>query len=85
MYREENDQVILTMSREDYERILRLCAIATAASKNAVRNLLFTESDVIALLNRLNQGNPNYTPYQVESNKPTRDTRNGLPHIPDVD
>lgn len=84
-YREENGQVVLIMSRDDYERILGLCAIATAASKNAVRNLMFTEADVIALLNRLNQGNPNYTPYQVEEKKPTRDTRNGLPHIPDVD
>lgn len=47
-YREENGQVVLTMSREDYER------------------LLFDLTAMLEFMNRLNQGNPQYTPYQVE-------------------
>ncbi len=68
-YREENDQVILTMSREDYETLLLQLGIAAgwvaskdgASGESMLRNLAF--------LNRLNEGNPNYTPYQVEEEK----------------
>jgi hypothetical protein len=66
-YREENGQVVLTMSRRDYENILMICGIAAGLSMRSGRNLLFTADDIAALLNRLNQGNPNYTPYEVKS------------------
>ena len=56
-YREEDGQVILTMSPEDYERILfRLAAAAT--HWRAI-------DDELRLLNRLNEGNPHYMPYEV--------------------
>ena len=51
-YSEENGQVVLTMSREDYD-LLRDAAL---------RWDLGLGED---LWNRLNQGNPHYTPYQV--------------------
>ena len=58
-YREENGQVVLTMSREDYDKVLKVFAAATAK--------LFPDTMwILKLLNRLNEGNPNYTPYQVE-------------------
>jgi len=58
-YREENGQVVLTMSREDYELIL--IAIGAFTGLN-----LFQKGRLFAFMNRLNEGNPNYTPYQVE-------------------
>jgi hypothetical protein len=61
-YREENGQVILTISRDDYNSILfALGAMAGNATKHG--------SDLswhLQLMNRINEGNPNYTPYQVE-------------------
>lgn len=62
-YSEENDQVVLRMSVEDYERVLMICGIAAGLSVRTGRNLMFTESQIADLLNRLNEGNPNYTPY----------------------
>jgi hypothetical protein len=64
-YREENGSVILTMSREDYDRLL--LALGFAA-----RRALKTRDwrlNIFELLNRLNQGNPHFTPY--ETSKPT--------------
>ena len=56
-YREEDGQVVLTMSREDYDALMRTLAWQPKAAVD--RNL-------VTLLNRLNEGNPNYTPYQVK-------------------
>lgn len=64
-YSEQDGQVILTMSREDYERILfRLGAACGVFAENETDICRAIEDD-LALLNRLNQGNPNYTPYQT--------------------
>lgn len=60
-YREENGQVILTMSPEDYSRLLVALEFALADP--------FTRLSTNELLNRLNQGNPHYTPYQVGSSE----------------
>jgi hypothetical protein len=66
-YREENGQVILTMSREDYDELLIVFAAATHLSLTGpLGNLIYGSDQVVALLNRLNSGNPNYTPYQME-------------------
>lgn len=68
MYREDNDQVVLTMSREDYILLMDVFAIANrvAISKDRGKLLvcdLFHGTDlIVGLLNRLNSGNPNYTP-----------------------
>jgi len=67
-YCEENGQVILTMSREDYDRMLMLLGHATGFNMRAV-DPPFTLSAILEFMNRLNQGNPNYTPYQVEEKK----------------
>lgn len=65
-YREENGQVVLTMSREDYVALLlRLGLAAGWAAKEGAE--LFREH--IKMLDRLNEGNPHYTPYQVEAKK----------------
>jgi hypothetical protein len=65
-YREENGQVILSMSREDYDALLIRLGIAAGWASDDPQ--LFWEH--IKLLNRLNEGNPHYTPYyQVEAKK----------------
>lgn len=66
-YREENGQVVLTMSQEDYAALLK--RLATAAGYDA--RFYGTEAlgRHLALLNRLNEGNPNYTPYEVPDGK----------------
>lgn len=58
-YSESNGQVILTMSREDYEALLYWLGLAAGTTYYDVENIGL-------LMNRLNSGNPHYTPYQVE-------------------
>jgi hypothetical protein len=62
-YSERDGQVILTMSREDYDALHYelLDAATTPAHKQRV----------CGLWDRLNSGNPNYTPYQVEDRNET--------------
>ena len=60
-YREENGQVVLTMKAEDYEMILMALGAFTAMTwRNGGDNKRMFE-----LMNRLNEGNPHYTPYQT--------------------
>jgi hypothetical protein len=61
-YSEKDGQVVLTMSREDYDELLKVFAGATVA---AFPNTMW----ILRLLNRLNQGNPHYTPYRVGEKK----------------
>lgn len=63
-YREDNEQVVLTMSREDYERLLMMLGELTGHVLSGARSL-WAPDVVMSLLNRLNEGNPNYTPYEV--------------------
>lgn len=63
-YFEKGDTVMLHMSRDDYERLLLVMGTATGAALMG-RGVL-NANEVIKLLNRLNEGNPNYTPYQVQ-------------------
>lgn len=65
-YREENGQVVLTMSREDYESLLLFLGYATGAA--AIRGEFREGDSIIALTNRLNTGNPNYKPYEIAEN-----------------
>lgn len=62
-YHEENGQVVLTMSKEDYEKVM--FRLGKTAGQTHWRYI----DQEFALLNRLNSGNPNYTPYQVEEKK----------------
>ena len=60
-YSEENGQVVLKMSREDYSDLTRYAGYAACG---------YRRKKARVLLNRLNSGNPHYTPYQVEAKKP---------------
>jgi hypothetical protein len=71
-YREENGQVVLTMSRQGYAQLLMLLAQAMATfMMDGGGNL----AEDTAFLNGLNEGNPNYTPYQVKKTCPTNEGR----------
>ncbi len=59
-YSERDGQVVLTMSREDYDRLLLKLGIGWALNYSAEE---FAED--LKFLNRLNSGNLHYTPYQV--------------------
>jgi hypothetical protein len=62
-YSEKDNQVILTMSREDYQLVLMMIR-SCHGWKNA--GDLLDRLNAGDLLARLNSGNPHYTPYQVE-------------------
>ena len=62
-YSEENGQVVLRMSREDYDWLLMALGMATGLAARDSRDV----TPWVAVVNRLNSGNPNYTPYQVEA------------------
>lgn len=56
-YSEENGQVVLRMSREDYDALHHAVGLAKAWA---------IEPEPIRIMwDRLNSGNPNYTPYPV--------------------
>lgn len=61
-YSEENGQVVLRMSREDYEKLLLM--LGAAFGRN-----IFEPYRMLEFVNRLNEGNPNYMPYQVPEKK----------------
>lgn len=61
-YSEENGQVILTMSKEDFSRLIGMLGRATLPSVISGGPQF---DEIVEFLNRLNQGNPNYTPYQT--------------------
>ena len=65
-YSESEGQVILSMSREDYQMLLMALAYATFG---AIKEHWTPESRMFELVNRLNQGNPNYMPYQTGESK----------------
>jgi hypothetical protein len=60
-YSEKDGQVVLTMSREDYERVLIMLGIASGVLDIRHGDL----KACLELMNRINEGNPHYTPYQV--------------------
>lgn len=71
-YSEKDNLVILTMSREDYDLLLRLLGLGTGvARRNSGDSLAASKrlDDCIELMDRLNSGNSNYRPYQVEAEK----------------
>lgn len=60
-YREENDQVVLTMSREDWQNLLLTLGYAMGSMELRSDRVRVTQ-----LLDRLNSGNPDYKPYHVK-------------------
>jgi hypothetical protein len=63
-YREENGQVVLTMSRQDFERLL-LCLGGAVGAACLIDPWVLSINEVFELINRINEGNPNYTPYSI--------------------
>jgi hypothetical protein len=60
--------VTITMTSYDWDALLLTLGYASgSAMKNGDRELLYQQ---IALLNRLNVGNPNYTPYAIPEKEP---------------
>ena len=60
-YSEKDGQVVLTMTKSDYDFLLRAIGAFTF--------FVFDRKKVAQIMNRLNSGNPNYTPYQTEPTK----------------
>ena len=61
-YSEENGQVILTMSQEDYDALLLRLGMAAGLAAKECPKLL---NEHVKMLNRLNEGNPHFRPYQL--------------------
>lgn len=61
-YSEENGQVVLRMTREDYDLLVQKLGFAAGFTFQPPEK-------IFELLNRLNEGNPDYTPYQAEAKK----------------
>lgn len=59
-YREEDGVVVLRMTRDDYEGLLVALGFALGASGPASA----LRVQILGLVNRLNAGNPNFTPYE---------------------
>ena len=66
-YSEKDGQVWLSMSLEDWQNLLLTLGYAMGAM--AANNDMNSRNSLLQLVNRLNQGNPHYTPYQVEAEK----------------
>jgi hypothetical protein len=64
-YKEQDGQVILTLSREDYDALLIRLGAAAAVMISQGGSV----DRELGFINVLNAGNPNYTPYRV-SEKP---------------
>jgi hypothetical protein len=60
-YREENGQVILALSRDDYQLVLMLLGAGVAGER------IVSWKRACELLNRLNEGNPHFTPYATST------------------
>jgi hypothetical protein len=59
-YNERDGLVVLAMTQADYENVLVALGFATGAAVSSS-----TRTFLVGLINRLNQGNPNFTPYEV--------------------
>ena len=67
-YKTDGETVTLTMTREDYMWLLISLGYALGATRSDGVSSLHLGS--LALANRLNAGNPNWTPYEI----PTEET-----------
>ena len=61
-HRDAAGNVVITMTPDDYSCVVFMLGQATGDAIHDRQSI----SPHLALLNRLNVGNPNYTPYQVE-------------------
>jgi hypothetical protein len=58
MTRTADGRVQIDMSEDDFAMLLMALGVATAAG-------ISTPSDILALVNRMNEGNPDWRPYDV--------------------
>jgi hypothetical protein len=61
-YRREGDTVVLTMPVEDFEGLLLMLGYAAGAAVLTRRGDFWNFMD---LANRINDGNPHFTPYEI--------------------
>lgn len=59
-YREEDGKIVLTLSVEDWQLLLMLLGAGSASR-------IVQGGKALEFLDRLNEGNPHYTPYQVDT------------------
>jgi len=64
-YTEKGDEVILVMSRTDYNILLMMLGCATAVPRGQGDYPTFCM--FLDLVNRMNAGNPRFTPYDIPS------------------
>lgn len=70
-FEECDGQVVLTMSREDYEQLLFVFGARVAwGLMQPFREDAGRTAEIQRLLNRLNEGNPAWQPYEVNSGNP---------------
>ena len=62
MYKEENGQVVLTLTREDYAFVLFALGAATGVASREGLNI----EQFLKVVDRINEGNPDYVPYTKE-------------------
>jgi hypothetical protein len=65
-YSEKDGQVVLRMSREDYELLMSRVG---AACNAGLTTIPWHRIHHFEFINRLNSGNPHYTPYKLEADK----------------
>ncbi len=61
-YKREGDTVFLTMTVDQYELLLLALGYATGAASKDGSSFFWT---FVRLVNELNEGNPNFTPYEL--------------------
>lgn len=62
-YRRDGDKVTLEMSLDDWERLLFMAGMAIGdAHRRSDMRAFYAELGVV---NRINEGNPNFTPYEI--------------------
>lgn len=62
-WQREGDTVTLTMSVDDWERVLMLMGVALGGARRGLSPLDLRAT--LALVNRLNEGNPGFRPYEI--------------------
>ena len=62
MYQEKDGQVTLTMTRGEWDTLLCLLGIASGHCRSRIPEMFPL---AMLLLNSLNEGNPQFTPYEI--------------------
>ncbi len=62
-YSVEGDEIVLRLTREQFQRLLLFLGMAGAGAHGDEK--LFRA--IFRLANQINEGNPNFTPYQLDT------------------